>query len=765
MLIEHVLNDLDLPEPEDRIGNPIRGSRLGRCVRQSAYALWPDLFPPEPLRARAKLVFRFGDMIHELVRREFRRVIPGRWGMEEARFYFRVPLSVREAEAALAKADEGSLSLRVAQGLPPSGPEPGSPLTLNLAEPALYVPIHVDGIAELPDGRLAAAEIKSMPTTSFRFTSQGEVEYGYRVQQAVAVEATGLEDAVYVAMRKDTCHLLELVYSKRAAAVVVTVTKTSRLVDVARAALDGPAPPISPDGDWEAIEVQHPFEPLLLEQARRRAKQILLATPGRLPPREYGPSFGCAKCAGVGSKPCGYCKGTGLTPKRGRVCGHCGGTLRLECAPCAGRGFHEEAALPWQCSYAVAPDTPILLADLTWAPAGKLHPGDRLFAFDEHTVGRYRRTKAAVVLHHGEIDGAVLEITTTQGVIRCSPEHPWLTILDDARGRHRLGIRWTNAIHWRDARDLRPGMSLSYLCPPESGVDYQSDAYLAGYVRGLVEGNGTVQRGDVRPHVRVALVDAEPLDRLEWALHAFGVATRRSAFNAGHSSLSSSSPRPMERVLFGGRDAGAVIQRLLAWPLDSRHAAAGYLAGIFDAEGSIERSGSLRIHQRIDSPVLARVVACGSLLGLPFRIEAWRRGTSRTMASARLYGEPMTPMLLRFFAFTQPAMTRKRERLFVRPIRNAWVEILSIVSHPRERLINIETSAKTFVAGGFASHNCPAVRHCWERSEAQARLVLTEERPQWLVRRDRAAQIVVTPPERVSLEPEIEDAVAEEQPT
>src|SRR5882724_7302746 len=98
MLIDRVLADLDLPDPEERTGNAIRGSRLGRCARQSAYMLWPDAFPADPLPARAKLVFRFGDMIHEMIRKEFRRVVPGQWGMEEERFHFKVPLTVKDAK-------------------------------------------------------------------------------------------------------------------------------------------------------------------------------------------------------------------------------------------------------------------------------------------------------------------------------------------------------------------------------------------------------------------------------------------------------------------------------------------------------------------------------------------------------------------------------------------------------------------------------------------------------------------------------------------
>src|SRR5712664_2781579 len=110
MLVDRVLADLDLPDDDERGGNPLRGSRLGRCARQSAYMLWPEAVPPEPLPARTKLVFAFGDMIHEMIRRQFRRVVPGSWGMEEEKFHFKVPLTLREAEATLEKFERGELT-------------------------------------------------------------------------------------------------------------------------------------------------------------------------------------------------------------------------------------------------------------------------------------------------------------------------------------------------------------------------------------------------------------------------------------------------------------------------------------------------------------------------------------------------------------------------------------------------------------------------------------------------------------------------------
>ena len=348
MLIERVLDALDVPDPEDRVGNPLRGSRLGRCVRQSGYMLYPDLFPPTPLQARAKLIFRFGDMIHDLVREQFRRVLPGEWGMEEERFHFVVPLSVYLAGRAL---ENPALRLS-SRGL-----------ILDQATPALLVPLHVDGIADLPKYGLASVEIKSMSTYGFRRALAGDIDYPYRVQMATALDATGLYTQVFVSVRKDTCHMLEIVYSKRVSSVEIRVTKSSRMVEVMRVAT-------GIEGDWESVEITHPFEPILLSEARERVRMLLASDRFTLPPREHGPDFICPSCV-QGQASCRSCKGAGLRlSKLGKpsVCKRCNGVGQAPCEECVS-GLLAEQPLPWQCSY--CPYT------LTCYPGARLELTDR----------------------------------------------------------------------------------------------------------------------------------------------------------------------------------------------------------------------------------------------------------------------------------------------------------------------------------------------------------------------------------------------------
>ena len=312
-------------------GSPIRGSRLGECGRRLAYELWPHLFPPEPLPPRRLMVFEMGHLVERQLAQRLRRVFPGQWGFEQERFYFQVPLSVTEADAAAKKMARKELIGAVVPGFRPAEATTSRlTLVLDPAPPALWIAVHPDGVVDAEGYGLTATEIKSYSSPGFRRVLQGRIDYSYRVQLAVEADATALDNAMFLTYRKETSHLLELFYSRKADHVAVTLTKTNGVREVYRAG--DPALKRLFD-DVEGIEVRHPFEPGILEQARARVRRVLLATPNVLPPREYGPEFRCAKCRGEGFY---------LTPKR---------QDRKECKKCAGTGWLEETPLPFPCSY------------------------------------------------------------------------------------------------------------------------------------------------------------------------------------------------------------------------------------------------------------------------------------------------------------------------------------------------------------------------------------------------------------------------------
>src|SRR5262249_15109866 len=127
---------------------------------------------------------------------------------------------------------------------------------------------------------------------------------------------------------------------------------------------------------------------------------------------------------------------------------------------------------------------------------------------------------------------------------------------------------------------------------------WKNEDYRRGYLCGVIRGDGTL--GDylefrangnrtARSTFRLAPSDTEALDRAQNWLNQQMIETTRCAF------ATATGYRPMQAIRARTRDKVAKVRGLIAWPdLPSRSWRAGFLAGIFDAEGSYS-NGVLRI--------------------------------------------------------------------------------------------------------------------------------------------------------------------------
>lgn len=149
-----------------------------------------------------------------------------------------------------------------------------------------------------------------------------------------------------------------------------------------------------------------------------------------------------------------------------------------------------------------------------------------------------------------------------------------------------------------------------------------------------------------------------------------------------------------------GCDAGP-IRDLGQWPDEvSEGWSAGFLAGIFDAEGSYH-GGILRIHNT-DETILGNVEGALRRLGFPFVREPAR---ANGCVAIRITGG--LRVHLRFFHTVDPSITRKRtiEGQALKssaPLHVVAVEPLGFALP----LYDITTGTGDFIANGVVSHNC-----------------------------------------------------------
>jgi DNA repair photolyase len=152
------------------------------------------------------------------------------------------------------------------------------------------------------------------------------------------------------------------------------------------------------------------------------------------------------------------------------------------------------------------------------------------------------------------------------------------------------------------------------------------------------------------------------------------------------------------------RPGVAAVEEIVAWP----HAPSiawckGFLAGIFDAEGSFSR-GIFRVCNT-DPAIVDQITSCLRRFGFVFTIETKLTINAKLLQCVRLLGGLRE--CLRFLQTVDPAITRKRiiDGMAIKgdaPLRVVSIEPLG-VDLP---LYDITTGTGDFISNGVVSHNC-----------------------------------------------------------
>ncbi|HEU5003920.1 MAG TPA: intein-containing Rv2578c family radical SAM protein [Actinomycetota bacterium] len=348
------------------------------------------------------------------------------------------------------------------------------------------------------------------------------------------------------------------------------------------------------------------------------------------------------------------------------------------------------------CAYCLAGDTPILLADGRTKAIKDIAVGDLVYG--TITNGHYQRYVPTPVLAHWASEKPAFRIRLEDGTqIIASGEHRFLT---------ERGWKYVTGAECGPGR--RPFLTASnrligigqFGQAPKESMDYQ-----VGYLCGMIRGDGTLgsYRYERPDHAagnvhcfRLALGDVEALERTQRYLANLGVPTTKFLFQ-----METERRKPVHAIRAQSRSAIERIRSAIAWPEEpALEWTCGFLAGIFDAEGSF--SGSLRIANADDATINA--VGQGlRRLGLPFIVEDG--GRPNRVRSVRLLGG--LPSCLKFFIRTDSAITRKRTFHGQAVKSKARLGVLAV--EPLGLVLpmyDITTGTGNFIANGVISHNC-----------------------------------------------------------
>lgn len=348
-----------------------------------------------------------------------------------------------------------------------------------------------------------------------------------------------------------------------------------------------------------------------------------------------------------------------------------------------------------KCVYCVSGSTLVTMEDGSAKRISSIMAGDRILGIS--VIGNDRawntRIVPATVVACAVSNKQAYRIETEDGtVVICSGDHRWLT----DRG-------------WK------------YTCPSEDGqrpylttnnsirkvgsahkTPEESDDYKIGYLAGMIRGDANLAIYDysdkrrksgktmgIQHRFRLALKDLCAINRTKKYLAYFGVETTDFPFKNKYGVMFAIGTTSPERV--------ARIKSIT----DTRHTyewKRGWIAGIFDAEGSHGRN-ALKISNS-DNDILSITEDALSTLGF----QNSRKPVKESNVSYIIVhgGRNET---FRFWQIVNPAIKRKFDvigRAVSDSVRVVSIERLNFT----DVMYDIMTTSETFIANGLVSHNC-----------------------------------------------------------
>ncbi len=357
------------------------------------------------------------------------------------------------------------------------------------------------------------------------------------------------------------------------------------------------------------------------------------------------------------------------------------------------------------CVYCLRGDTRVLMADGRQRAIADLRVGDRVIGTERR--GTYRHYATTEVLAHWSTVKPAHRVRLADGTeLVASGDHRFLT-----------GRGWKHVTGTMGGSQQRP-----YLTRNDELLGFGRSAaatevcadYRRGYLTGMIRGDGHLKvyrykrvgrkHGD-QHRFRLALADVEGLDRTQEYLATEGVRTDRCAF-----APASTERRAMAAIRTSAAASVARVAELVEWPAEVSVAwRRGFLAGIFDAEGS--RSQHVLRISNADDEMLERTK--DAFTALEFDAVVEDRGLVNRVRTVRLRGG--LTQHLRFIHLVDPAIRRKCSVEGTAVKSDADLRVVEVQDLGLEvPMYDITTGTGDFIANGVVSHNCFArSTHQW----------------------------------------------------
>jgi len=362
-----------------------------------------------------------------------------------------------------------------------------------------------------------------------------------------------------------------------------------------------------------------------------------------------------------------------------------------------------------RCNWCVAPDTPILLADGSEKPARQMKVGDEVWGMARRvgvpeTVGPYQV---------GRVEGVAKR---TVPLVRVTFEDGRELVA--AKGH---AVTLFRSGRFRAVEQLQAGDNVRALLPCAPWKEDKE--YKRGYLAGAADGDGSFHR-KVQVgiwHFVIATGDPEILERFEKYARDFEFCLGRGQHLSGGQFAPA---RHIGCLRLTKSQRVLEFQRFLSAPAKSLSFWRGYMAGIYDTDGSTDgRTWSIG---QFKPAIRTRIEKCLNALELDY---------STSPTGFRLRGG--LGISKRMAREVRPALQRKTRPFFTK--RGGQREVGRVAKVETESLgegevVSIKTSLGTYIAGGVLSRNCdtlyavlPEHKAEWTRMSAVRILERVEE--------------------------------------
>ncbi|MCX6742025.1 MAG: hypothetical protein NTX24_02515 [Candidatus Pacearchaeota archaeon] len=318
-------------------------------------------------------------------------------------------------------------------------------------------------------------------------------------------------------------------------------------------------------------------------------------------------------------------------------------------------------------------ETGVLMANLTYKLISDIKIGEEVVGKDKK--GNLVFTKVKRTFKRKTSD--LVKIKTDQFDLMCTPEHKFYY--------HSAHSHWTQAqnlknkkIHW-----------FGY------GFDV-NDEFKRGWLAGMSDGDGCFYRQGNAYHFRLKVKDEEITKNFtKWANY-FEFPVRDVDYLKKYEyyiSILTSTPKTHHFQEFLKRESGLDYSR-------------GYLAGIFDAEGSGPSKVKQAVIYNSNLRIVKKVEHYLNQLKISYKVYSdTRRDKNHHNDNYHIKINNVPE----FFVRCPPILERKRKNLLWMTLKSvkSRIKILDVINiNKSTEVYNLETETKNYIANGFLVHNC-----------------------------------------------------------